>query len=207
MLATLPLRWPAAWSAVPTGNLLVFDVMRFGGRIGTHILQFEPGGDGLRVHVAIDIVVRLALIPLFRYRQSVSEHWQRERLVQFEARTDNDGTAQEANGRLDAAGLVVEGSKTPRYVAPASALTTTYWNRKLLDGPMISTQDGRLFQPEITLLGVERLPMPSGTRVDAQHFALSGGLRINLWYAGTDWVGCAFTAKDGSTVSYALRGA
>jgi hypothetical protein len=56
------------------------------------------------------------------------------RLVFPASRHSADG--ETAGQRWTDAGLVVEGSGTRPYIAPENALPTTYWNPRMLLGPM-----------------------------------------------------------------------
>ena len=202
-VAALPLSRAAAALPTPRDGTIAFDVFRLGSRIGTHVLHFAADADAVAVRIDVDLVVRFALIPVFRYTQRATERWEGGLLAEFAARTDRDGEMLTATGRRMPTGtLQVEGTKAPRYLAPAEALTTTYWNRRLLDVPMISTQDGRLFRPAVTDIGSERISVARGGEVAAEHYSVIGTLRIDVWYAQAGWIGFAFTAKDGSVLTY-----
>ena len=71
-------------------------------------------------------------------------------------------------------GLVVAGSQTKRYVAPDTAIPTSYWNKRMLDGPMISLEDGVLLLPKVTALQAERVRTASGNEIPANHYTLTG---------------------------------
>ena len=104
--------------------------------------------------------------------------------------------------RRDENGLAVEGSKTPRYIAPPRSLPGTHWNRAMLDAPFINTQDGRLMHPVVAFAGTERLEVVGGL-VDARHYTLRGDVNLDTFYdLGAVWAGLKSTAKDGSEIRY-----
>jgi hypothetical protein len=188
---------------VPPANTLAFRVMRHGSSIGTHVLTFRNNGDVLEVDVAADVVVRFGPIPLVRYVHHAREYWRGDRLVGVAGRTDRNGRNLQMEGQWTNSGLVVEGSGTKPYVAPENALATTYWNPRMLLGPMIGTQDGMLVRPVITQCGTDAIRVASGAQIASRHCRLSGDLNLELWYdASNTWAGMRFNADDGSTITF-----
>ncbi len=188
---------------VPTGNRLDFRILRKGSQIGTHTLRFANTGDDLTVEVAADIVIGLGPIAFFRYRHRATERWRNGVVVSVDAETDDDGTKERMTARREGMSLVVEGTKAPRYVAPSTASPATHWNRRMLDGPLINTQNGLLMRPTIKMLGPGQVPTADGGSLRADHVTLRGDADLDTWYDATPaWVGLRFTAKDGSVVEY-----
>jgi hypothetical protein len=107
------------------------------------------------------------------------------------------------SARRTGEGLVVLGSRAARYVAPEAAIGTTYWNKRVLEGPMISLEDGVLLRPQVALRGRETIRVASGDAIPADHFNLSGAFKVDLWYDRSEnWAGLGYTAADGSSVHY-----
>ncbi len=200
--------WMAAGPAsaalpVPPGNALSYRLIRHGDPIGTHVLTFRNDGDLLRVDITVDVVVKFGPIPLVRYTHRAQEAWRDGRLVGVAARTDKNGKLLHMGAEWTGSALSVEGTGTPRYVAPQNAFATTYWNRQMLLGPMIGTQDGGLVHPAVAQLGTEPVRLASGEKLPVTRYRLSGDLDIELWYdASSTWAGMRFTADDGSVISY-----
>ena len=189
--------------STPPGKTLGFDVMRKGGKIGAHLLTFEQDGDNLTVHVAVDLKVGIGPIVLFRYKHRATEVWKNGQLFSLDTETNDDGTPDKVTGRATDAGFTVEGTKAKLYTAPADALPATHWNRKMLDGPWINTQDGRLLRPKVTPMGPDMIPTAIGTKIPADHFALTGDAILDTYYDSTrNWVGLNFKAGDGSLILY-----
>ena len=194
-----------AMGAVPEDGRLAFRVMRKDSAIGTHVLTFAHVDNGIDIHIAVDIAVGLGPLVLFRYTLRGIEQWRDGVVTHVEATTDDDGTDDHMRADRDARGLWVEGSKAPRYLAPANALPATHWNMAELDGPWINPQDGRLFHPTVRRAGVDQVPLADGRLAQATGFKLSGDVHMELWYsAARQWSALLFTAKDGSLVRYEL---
>lgn len=188
---------------VPPGNTLAFRMVRHGGQIGTHRLTFERNGDTLTVHIAVDAVVTLLSVPIVRYTHRGTETWQGTTLIGLTGETNKNGEHEWTNARRTDAGLVVQGSQTKTYVAPETAIPTSYWNKRMLDGRMISLEDGVLLAPKVADLRTEHIRLASGDVIPANHYNLSGAFDVDLWYDAADsWAGMATTVADGSEVRY-----
>jgi uncharacterized protein DUF6134 len=188
---------------IPPGNLIAFRLMRRGSEIGRHTVTFERDGGSLAVRVAVDALVTLISVPIVRYTHRVVETWKDEILIGLSGETDKNGQHEWVNAKRGSEGLVVTGSKTQRYIAPEPARATTYWNKHMLDGPMISLEDGVLLRPKVSLSAAEAIPLASGDTVVADHYNLSGAFNIDLWYDRSGgWASMAFNVADGSTVRY-----
>lgn len=121
--------------------------------------------------------------------------------MSLDAETNDDGTKYRARLWRDGGPLIVECTGIPRYVAPPDAKPATHWNRAMLDGPFINTQNGKLLRPKITSLGV-RGNLPNCPH-QASGFALRGDADLDTWYTDAPrWVGLAFQAGDGSVIRY-----
>ncbi len=194
---------PPQGPLVPPGNRLAFRLIRHGSPIGTHTLDFKQVDDGLEVRIAVEAVVRLGPIPLFRYRHTALEVWRANQVAEVRSRTDRNGTELAMQAMRVPAGLAAEGTGTPRYVAPADALATTYWNRQILRVPLVGTQDGGLVHPRVTDRGTEMRRTASGAPLPVRVWQLSGDLDLTLYYdADAQWAGMKFTVADGSEVTY-----
>jgi len=193
----------AAALPVPPGNRLAFRMVRHGNDIGRHVVTFERQGDALTVRVAVDAQVSLLSIPIVRYTHRVVETWHGDTLIALVGQTDKNGDHEWMNARRTGEGLVVLGSGTARYVAPESAIGLTYWNKRILDGPMIGMDDGDLLRPKVALPKAETIPLASGGTIAADHYNLSGAFAADVWYDHTGtWASLAFAIADTSIIHY-----
>jgi len=194
---------PAAALPVPPNGLLAFRLMRHGEEIGHHTLSFERAGDILTVGTEVTARVTLLSIPIVNYRHQVVETWRGETLISVTGETNKNGQHEWVKASRGGEGLVVTGSKTERYLAPEPARAATYWNRHVLDGPMISLEDGVLLRPKVAMIRTENIPLASGGTIPADRYNLSGPFAVDLWYDQSNtWASLALTAIDGSTVRY-----
>jgi hypothetical protein len=202
-LAVRPATAAAMALPVPPGNELAFRLIRHSSEIGRHTLTFEQQGDTLTVRVSVNALVTLLSIPIVRYSHRVVEVWQAGALASVNGDTDKNGQKEWVRAQRAGEGLVVLGSKTERYVAPEPAGCTSYWNRRTLNAPMISLEDGVLLRPKVVEERVEAIPLASGATIPAEHYNLSGPFKVDLWYDRIDtWASLGLPAADGSYVHY-----
>jgi hypothetical protein len=189
---------------IPPSRNMTFQLIRHGDAIGTHTLEFAVRDDTLTVRIAVDVLYKFGPIPLVRYTHRNTEVWRGGTLDRLDAQTDKNGSMLHMSARRTAAGLHVEGSNTEPYVAPEDALPTTYWNARMLQAPMIGTQDGMLVHPRVTENQVEPVRLASGAEAAARCYNLSGDLSLDLWYAADrSWMSMRFSIADGSVITYA----
>ena len=194
---------PAAAVAVPPGAALAFRLVRHGSDIGRHTLSFDRQGDALTVRAEVQALVSLLSVPIVRYSHHAIETWQGGKLAGLTGETVKNGQHEWVSARRNGEGLVVDGSRTARYMAPEAAIGTTYWNRRMVDGPMISLEDGVLLRPRIELHPAETIRLASGGMITADHYNLSGAFDADVWYDQTGtWASLGFDAADGSNIRY-----
>jgi hypothetical protein len=197
------LRPAAAELPVPPTRSLAFRMVRYGSEIGRHTLTFEPTGAALTVHVAVEALVTVLSIPLVHYSHRVVETWQGDQLTGLSSQTDKNGRMQWMNAHRTPQGLVVTGSQTEQYIAPEPAGCTSYWVKRMIDGPMISMEDGVLLRPVVTKHPGETVPLASGATIEADRYNLSGSFHIDLWYDRSNtWASLSTTVADGSSIRY-----
>jgi hypothetical protein len=188
---------------VPPGDRLSFRIIRKGSAIGLHVIDFVAAGDLLTVNIAVDVAVGIGPVVLYRYTHRATEHWRGRELDAMETKTDDDGKHDFVSLRRISAGLAIDSSRYPSYVAPGNALPGSHWNEKMLDGPAINTQHGKLLRPLVIKLAVEPVPVASGGTIAARHFAVRGDANIDTWYDDTPtWAALRFTAHEGSEIIY-----
>jgi hypothetical protein len=201
--AALTARRATAALPVPPARELTFRLIRHGNDIGRHTLTFDRQDDILTAHVEVHALVSLLSIPIVHYSHRATETWQGDTLIGLSGETDKNGRHGWVNARRTDEGLVVLGSQTERYVAPDSAIATSYWNKRMLNGPMISLEDGVLLRPKVAARPADTIRLASGGTIEAEHYKLTGSFNVDVWYDQTNtWAGLAFEVADGSDVHY-----
>ena len=167
----------------PPGDAVTFRILRDGSVVGSHHVAFEQHGAITIARAAIDIVVIVAWITVYRFTHRATETWQGNRFGGIDSHTDDNGSAAWMHTLWDPEGeLRVSGSGTAPYAAPPGALASTYWNPAILRAaPVISSQDGRLSAQRVFAGPLEEVPCVHGT-VRARRHTVLGDLEMDIWY-------------------------
>jgi Family of unknown function (DUF6134) len=188
---------------IPASRNVAFRLIRQGSALGTHTLDFSVEGDTLTVQIAVNVVYMFGPIPLVRYTHRNTEVWRGGILASLDGHTNKNGNLLHMSAHRTPAGLQVEGTNAAPYIAPEDALPTTYWNARMLQAPMIGTQDGMLVHPRVTEKPVEPVRLASGVQAEARCYSLTGDLDLDLWYApDRTWMSMRFGIADGSVITY-----
>ncbi|OJX71802.1 DUF6134 family protein [Magnetospirillum sp. 64-120] len=188
-----------------TPGPLDFTVLRNGEAVGAHHLRFQPTSDnGLQVSVDTNVVVKMAMIPVYRFEHHGHETWKDGRLVALASETNDDGTHHVLKVDGGDGGLSVNGDgKTARL---AETLPASLWNDETVkQSTLLNTLDGHAMAVRIADLGADRVAV-GNHMVAAHHYAMTGDLSRELWYdASGTLVQVRFKAKDDSDIQYVLR--
>lgn len=195
----------AAFAVEAPREPLSFTVLRNGEPVGTHVLRFQPQADGLNVAIDTKVVVKMAMIPVYRFEHHGQETWQGDHLVALNSATNDDGTHHTVTVAAGSAGLDVTGDGAAAHLA-APLLPASLWNRDTAaQSALLNTLDGHMMAVHITDLGGDRVTVHGQPR-PAHHYAMAGDLARELWYddSGT-LVQVRFKAKDDSDIRYVLN--
>jgi hypothetical protein len=202
------LPWPASAELVQgrpeDGSSLLFTTYRNGDRLGFHRLEFSRAEERLIVDIEIVFDVKLAFIPLYRYRHRNREIWEAGRLASLNSETDDNGDRFWVKARAGGERLLVD-SNSGKLDLPGDTLTTSYWNEAAVTkGEWLDTQKGQLARSTVVQRPVE--PAEAlGETVEANRYDLEGDITCSLWYADNRWVKLFFLGEDGSEIVYALE--
>ena len=179
----------APTASVPESGALQFDVIRKGRDIGDYALKFRGKGNDLTVSVKTDVMVRVPVIGVsaYSFNQTGTETWKNGKLAALETTTDDNGTPHTVN------------------VGATSLVPASLWSADIVKAKQVlNTIDGSTDSISVRNLGVEAVETGHGA-VEAEHYAISGDLQRELWFADGKLVHVRFEAEDGSQIDYVLR--
>ncbi|HEU0071540.1 MAG TPA: DUF6134 family protein [Alphaproteobacteria bacterium] len=195
---------PAAQAAQQTGTL-DFTVLRDGDAIGNNKISFQTTSDEFDVTVDTNIVVKIAMIPVYRFEHHGQERWQNGRLFSLSSRTNDDGKHHFLSVHPDAGQLRIDGDGRQALIDSAS-IPASLWNAALVrQTQLLNTLDGSAMAVKIDDLGQETVSV-HGIPVSARHYSVSGDLKREVWYDGDDrLVRVQFKADDDTKIEYVLK--
>ena len=204
LLVLAPLQAVAqSWTPVH-GAMLEFDVLRDGGKFGTHVLKFSRAGDTLTVDTDVELRVAIGPLTLFEYLHDVTEKYVGDRLVWVGSRTKNEGKWKTLAAEPVADGLKVTGEAF-KGVLKGTIIPSTHWNEDEMKQPkMFSTETGEMLPMKVTDRGIEKVKA-GGATIEARRYDVDSEIDASFWYdAQGRWVKTAFDAQ-GSKIEYVLR--
>jgi len=178
-------------------------ISRNGEPIGQHILTFRQEPQAWQIAAASDMVIKLAIIPVFRFAYRSAETWEKDRLVALTAETNDDGERTVVKVEATGDGLDVSGT-AGSWVAPRDVIATSHW-RQPPTGPgvVVNTLTGKRNDVTITDRGEDSIVTGVGT-LPARRLTYAGDLDVDTWYdAEGRWLGMRFKGRDGSVIDYA----
>jgi hypothetical protein len=182
---------------------LAFEVMRDGSRVGTHRIAFRQNGNDLVAANAVEIVVRLGPIALFRYTHSAREVWRDGQFQQLKSETNDDGKRLQVSIARDADKVVVDVPSQPRAIMPPDTIPLTHWNVLCMRNPLINPEDGVPITSRVVAHGDDMVASVGGRMISARHYSLVGKVALDDWYDVTPlWTALRTKAHDGSMVEY-----
>lgn len=202
VLAPLPAQ-ASPWTPAD-GARLEFDVLRDGGKFGTHILKFDREGDTLTVDTDVELRVTLGPITLFEHLHDVTEKYSANRLVWIGSRTKTGGKWKTLSVEAVEGGFNVKGEKF-KGLLTSPLIPSTHWNEdQMRQGFLFSTETGEKLPMKVTDRGIETIKA-GGRMIDARRYDVDSDLDASFWYdAQGRWVKTAFEAQ-GSKIEYVLR--
>ena len=175
------------------------------GDIGTHVLTFRCDGGDLVVETDVDVEVKVLFVTAYQRKAHYREVWRGDRLIDYEARTNDDGDQFVTTARIDGGEMVVDGVDKGVRV-PLDTVSSHPWNVDAVDRPLIFGQrDGRIHHVTVEAAGEEAVTVGDKI-INAQKYAVRGDLERELLYGpdGT-WLQWRLE-RDGKTVTITRRG-
>lgn len=205
---TLRLALPAALLAGATASAAAqerwsFRVLLDEREIGSHrytLSTVDAQRRELRSEARFDVSV--LRVPVYRYRHEAVESWEGGCLTQLVSQTETNGQREQVRARAQGGRLVVESAGTRREHA-GCVMSFAYWDPRILRAErLLNSQTGELVPVTITARGEQTLTVRGEARVAQRHRIDGPGLRIDLWYAGDQWVRLEADTEGGRRLRY-----
>ena len=151
------------------------------GDIGTHILNFVCEGDDLIVETEVDVKVKVLFVTVYQRQARYREVWRGDRLIAYEARTNDGGEVFITNARLDGDEMIVDGIEKGVRV-PVDTVSSHPWNIEAVDRlTLFGQRDGRIHRVNVESAGEEIIEI-GGKSIIAQKYVVRGDLERELLY-------------------------
>jgi hypothetical protein len=186
-----------------------FSVEVDGKASGNYLMTITKQDNGvLSMQASATITVRF--LRTYRYKFDGTEHWSNGRLLQLDAKCEDDGkkTDVSAVATTDALQLKVNGQqRNCRW----DVWTTSYWqladqrfhNKQV---PLLDNDTGKEYLGQLKVVGNEQLTI-GGQAQNCQHFRVTGGPAptADLWYDGQQRLVRQEFTEEGKRVTFVLQ--
>ncbi|WP_076399711.1 DUF6134 family protein [Insolitispirillum peregrinum] len=195
----------ASAAPVPDNEVLSFTVLRNGDEVGTHLVTVRPDGDHVSVAVATSVVVKMAMVPVYRFEHSDVEVWKNGQLQVLDSTTNDDGSHHKVHVQASGSGLSGTADDKP-VTLPGSLVPASLWSPQTVSqSALLNTLDGHAMPVKVADLGTDMVTV-RGQLTQAHHYAMTGELARELWYDPSGaLVQVRFKAKDDSLIQYVLK--
>jgi hypothetical protein len=186
----------------PIDTTLNFAVLRNGDQIGTSTMHVRRDGPETVAEVVTHVQVKIAFVTVYRFDQTVTEHWTGGNLVEMTALTDDNGTLHKVSAKRARDTLTVEADGKTSEADPA-AIPASLWNAALVRQTLaLDPQDGSVTPIAVVDHGEEQLVL-EGRPTTAHHYSISTGTSQDVWYDEHDrLVKVELVGSDGSKIEY-----
>lgn len=151
------------------------------GDIGRHALSFHCEGDDLIVETDVKVDVKILFVTVYKRRARYREVWRQNRLVSYDAWTDEAGAEYVTKARIDDDRMIVDGVK-PGLSVPIDTVSSHPWNGHVIDRDLLfGMKDGRLLRVDVDPAGEEVIEIGEKA-IKAKKYVVSGDIDRELWY-------------------------
>jgi hypothetical protein len=160
------------------GRSLVFDLMRKGKKVGSHIIRFVQKDDVLTVDIAIDIKGKILIIP-FSYVHKNREVWRGDALQSLESKTLINKTAHNLDVQANSGGYdVIYDDKSSRIEGDIK--TTSYWHpATATQARLLNSQNGKVLPITFSAPTAIQVPLVAGGTLPARETRMTDTKKFN----------------------------
>jgi len=186
-------------------NQIKFDIYRNDNHIGYHIFTFDRSESNLSVKSEINFQIKKLGVVLYKYHAKGEEVFDKEKLINFTSKTNQNGKEKYVNMNLEKDGYNIDGSSF-KGKAPTDYMLGTWWNHSLVEAKaQISAVSGRIIHQKVTFIGKEVIEI-NKKKYNTLHFNFSSTdkklkknkkLNTDVWYdeKTLNWVKASFDKK------------
>lgn len=183
-------------------DVLEYEVLRKGKKIGTHSIRFNKTNHGLKVTAKTKMKVSVLFVPVFKYEYISEELWCGDDLLSVETRVNDNGERSETVAVREGNTFVAQaGGKI--YELPDDFFTTNHWNAEVIDTTtLFNTITGEVNEVTFQRAGETVMDTADGEK-NVTRYSVDGQLTINTFYDQSgNWSGMAFKHEDGSPIEF-----
>jgi hypothetical protein len=165
-----------------------YDVIVKGKPVGNISIRISQAPDGTTTASTDTSIEAAFLLIKYRYEFHGKETWQGDQLLQFNSRTNDNGTQSKVEATVDARGSKIDVQGKDSRQGPLLAMTTNYWrvpSSGLAAGnfSIIEPDTGILRSVRLQTVGLDNVTV-EGREIACHHYRLTGEANAELWFDG-----------------------
>ena len=166
-----------------------FEIFRNNKKIGFHKLYFQNIEDKIVVNTQIEMIVKLGIIPIFKYSHEGKEVWVNNQFVEAKTSTKKNRRKFKFTAKRKGPKIEIK-SRSTVFLVDGNSLITSYWHQNWLKKKILfDSQHGKKRFINVEKKGFEKIKT-SNTTIFAQKYKVTGtqnkpnGKKIDyeIWY-------------------------
>ena len=150
------------------------------------------------------IAVKAMFVTVYRQESDRKEVWRGDRMISYDANTNDDGKKSTIKGRAEGDKFVIDGP-AGHISAPASVYPSNPFDPGIIHATLLmDTASGKLLHVKIAPGGQETITAGGGP-VKAERYAVTGDMQRDLWFDSTGKLLKFSLKNDGALVTFTLK--
>jgi hypothetical protein len=195
---------PAGAGEAPVGTFVYVIQHQDHGDIGTLTIVSTRRGDERVYDQTLHIAVKLLFVTAYHQDSERKEAWRGDRLISYDAKTDDDGKKNTIVGRAQGDKFVIDGP-AGHIAAPATVYPSNPFDPGIVHATLVmDTGSGKLLHVTVTP-GAEETVTAGGGSLKARRYAMTGDLQRDLWFDDKGKLLKFSFKNDGALVTFTLK--
>jgi Family of unknown function (DUF6134) len=178
-----------------------FTVRKDGSPVGHHCIVFQRRGDRVEIREATEIVVRLAMIPIYRFEHEGTEVWQDGRALRIDGTTNDNGEKLDIAVRRNADGYTrMINGRVDEFDDSKQVLA--FWNKDVVNhDDFFSAVEDKVIRASFEFVGRDQITV-AGQELDVEHYRMIGDEERDLWFDRSGRIAKVAFSRLGSEITY-----
>jgi hypothetical protein len=183
------------------GGEYTFTVLKDGSPVGRHCIVFQRAGGRVEIREATEIVVRLAMIPIYRFEHEATEVWQDGRALRIDGTTNDNGEKLDIAVRRNADGYTrMINGRVDEFDDSKQVLA--FWNKDVVNyDDFFSVVEDKVIKAWFEFVGQDRITV-AAQELEVDHYRMTGDEERDLWFDRSGRIAKVAFSRLGSEIIY-----
>ena len=174
------------------------------GDIGTYVNKISRNSDSVSVSTDINVLVKVAFVPVYRLEADRREVWRNGRLVSYSSVTRKNGNEIRVSGKAEGDKFVID-TPSGRIDAPADVFPMNPWSQAITKADaVIASESGKVYDARLAGSDQKTITV-NGQQIATRHYQVAADTRHELWFDQQGRLIQFATNDEGKTISFVLN--